>query len=178
MDLHAGLNVGEASMSNYEAAAYRAAGLLPRPVATIGWSMGGLVALMAARRVEPAAVVLLEPSPPAEVQGTDEGATVAPGRFDPEEVYGPFPPGVAARAESSLAREERRRGVSVPREELRAARVLVVSGDEFAQERGVAVAKAYCAEHLHAAGVDHWDLVLGGRVRAAVARWLSDSGVG
>jgi hypothetical protein len=132
--------------------------------------MGGLVALLAAPRVEAAALVLLEASPPAEVQGTDEGVRPAPGTFDPEAAYGPFPPGIRARPESSLARAERRRGISVPALPCPA---LVVYGDEFPDDRGRALAGAYGAEELHLPGLDHWGLVRDPRAAAAVAAWLS-----
>jgi pimeloyl-ACP methyl ester carboxylesterase len=166
-DLHAGLNVAEAAMSNYAAVAVRAAEWVRRPCALVGWSAGGLVAMLAARRVEPALLVLLEPSPPAEVQGVDERVEPAPGTFEPEEVYGAFPPGMPARPESSFARAERKRGVSVP--ELPCP-TLVLSGDDFPEERGQAVAARYGAEELRFPGRSHWDLVLDPEVVDAVAK--------
>ena len=54
IDLHAGLEVGEAAMSNYAAVVARAADLVPRPVGLCGWSMGGLVAMLAARQARAA----------------------------------------------------------------------------------------------------------------------------
>ncbi len=125
-------------MWNYEAVATRACDGIERPFALLGWSMGGLVAMLAARRVEPDALVLLEPSPPGE---SADGEAPEEGLYDPEEAYGPFPDGMRARPESRYARTERERGIpvaSVP------ARTLVVSGDEFA-EGGTAVAR-YGAE--------------------------------
>ena len=110
--------------------------------------------------------MLLEASPPAEVQGFDEATPVRPGTFDPEETYGPFPPGLRARPESSLARAERKRGISVPALPCPA---LVVSGDSFPEERGRALAGRYGAEELRFPGLDHWDLVLDGRVREVLA---------
>jgi pimeloyl-ACP methyl ester carboxylesterase len=168
-DLHAGLNVAEAAMSNYAAVAVRAAEWVRRPCALVGWSSGGLVAMLAARRVEPELLVLLEPSRPAEVQGVDERVEPSPGTFDPEAVYGPFPPGIRARPESSFARTERKRGVSVP--ELPGP-ALVVSGDNFSEERGRAVAERYGAEELTFPGRSHWDLVLDPEAIAAVVRRL------
>jgi thioesterase domain-containing protein len=111
VDLMAGLNVAEASMSNYVAVIVRAAEWLPRPVALCGWSSGGLAAMMAARQAEADFLILLETSPPGEVQGFDESVELRPGTFDPEEMYGAFPPGMRARPESLLARAERKRGV-------------------------------------------------------------------
>src|SRR5205085_6423937 len=137
VDLVAGLNVAEASMSNYAAVIVRAAEWLPRPVALCGWSSGGLAAMMAARQAEADLLILLETSPPGEVQGFDESVELRPGTFNPEETYGAFPPGMRARPESLLARGERKRGVSVPELPCPA---LVVYGDEFPDERGRALA--------------------------------------
>jgi pimeloyl-ACP methyl ester carboxylesterase len=173
LDLHAGLQVAEGSMLNYEAAVACAAGLLARPLAVVGWSMGGLAAMMAARRINADALVLLESSPPGEVQGFEETVALEPGTFDPEEVYGPFPPGMRARPESLLARAERRRGVSVP---ALPGRTLVVAGREFPEERGAALAAFYDAELLEFPEASHWDLVLDDGVREAVAARLCVSG--
>jgi pimeloyl-ACP methyl ester carboxylesterase len=170
VDLHAGLNVAEASMWNFEAVAFRACEGLARPLALCGWSMGGLVALMAARRIEPALVVLLEASPPAEVQGADESVEPTPGTFDPEQTYGAFPPGIGARPESLLARAERKRGISVPSLPCPA---LVVAGDAFAEERGSRLAAFYGAEEIRLPGLDHWGLVRNGRARDAIAARLA-----
>jgi pimeloyl-ACP methyl ester carboxylesterase len=169
LDLHAGLRVAEASMLNYEAAVAATAGLLERPLAVVGWSMGGLAAMMAARRVDLEALVLLEPSPPGEIQGYDERIEPAAGTFDPEDAYGPFPVGVAKRPESALARAERKRGVSVPR---LPERTLVVYGREFADERGRGLASHYGVD-AHAVAADHSELVLGPGARDAAARYLS-----
>ena len=162
VDLMAGLNVAEASMSNYAAVIVRAAEWLPRPIALCGWSSGGLAAMMAARQAEADFLILLESSPPGEVQGFDESVPLRAGTFDPEETYGAFPLGMRARPESLLARAERKRGISVPGLTCPA---LVVYGDDFAEERGHALAARYGAEKLAFPGLDHWDLVLDERVR-------------
>jgi pimeloyl-ACP methyl ester carboxylesterase len=172
VDLQAGIDVCAASMADYADAVVAAAAALPAPAALCGWSMGGLVALMAAERAGAARLVLLESSPPAEVQGYDGSTPIGPGTFDPEEAYGPFPPGMRARPESSLARAERRRGISVPRLPCPA---LVVSGDEFAQERGRALAQRYGSEELSFPGLDHWGLVLDERVRNELAGRLDNN---
>lgn len=130
-------------MLNYEAVVAAAAGLRPRPLVLVGWGMGGLVAMMAARRVEPDRLVLIEP-----------------GGIEPE-----APPGVRTRPESPLALEECRRGISVP--EL-PARTLVVYGDE---SRGHPVAERHGAEELHVPGASHWELVLGKTVAAEIVKW-------
>jgi pimeloyl-ACP methyl ester carboxylesterase len=167
VDLMAGLNVAEASMSNYAAEIVRAAEWLPRPVAVCGWSSGGLAAMLAARQAEAGFLILLEASAPGEVQGFDESVELRAGTFDPEETYGAFPPGMRARPESLLARAERKRGISVPELPCPA---LVVYGDEFAEERGRALAARYGAEELALPGLDHWGLVLDERVRDYLSR--------
>ena len=172
IDLQAGLVVENASMLNYEAVVTATAAPLPQPRALVGWSMGGLVAMMAARRVQPAALVLLEPSPPAEVQGAHPEVEVRSGAFDPEAEYGPFPPGVRARPESSLARAERKRGIGVPALD---CPTLVVHGDEFSPERGADLARLYGADELHVPGASHWDLVTDAGVRASVAAYVTRS---
>jgi pimeloyl-ACP methyl ester carboxylesterase len=169
IDLHAGLAVAHASMSNYAAVLYRTAELLPRPRVLCGWSMGGLVAMLAAERAAAERLILLEPSPPAEIQGTDPAIGLAEGTFDPEQEYGPFPLGVPGRSESVLARRERKRGIAVPELPCPA---LVVYGDEFAAERGRSIGARYGATEAHLPGLDHWALVLDPRGREAAARWL------
>jgi pimeloyl-ACP methyl ester carboxylesterase len=169
VDLHAGIDVAQASHRDYAGNVARAAWALPQPVSLCGWSMGGLVVLQASRQVSPHSIILLEPSPPAEAQGVNPAAEVSNGTFDPEEIYGPFPPGVRSRAESSRARAERKRGISVPSVSCPS---LVVYGDQYRDSRGRRVALLYNSAELHFPGVDHWGLVRSAPVRAAIARWL------
>jgi hypothetical protein len=131
--------------------------------------MGGLVVLLAAIRSRPHSIVLLEPSPPGEVQGFDPSVSPAPGTFDPEEAYGPFPAGYRARPESSFARAERKRGISVPS---LPCPLLVICGDEFRAERGEAVARVYGSNVAYLPGRNHWDLVLDPGVLQHVAQFL------
>jgi pimeloyl-ACP methyl ester carboxylesterase len=168
-DLQAGLDVSRASHADYAANVVGAAALLRRPLALCGWSMGGLVVMQAAAACQAHSVVVLEPSPPLEVQGLDETVQLEPGTFDPEEVYGAFPARTRARRESTLARRERKRGLSVST--LRCPS-LVVYGDEFRDARGVAVARHYASSQFYFAGLDHWGLVRDRRVREAVAAYL------
>ena len=172
VDLHEGLDVAQASMTDYCDRVVVCMSELDRPTALCGWSMGGLVTLMASQQVPPAALVLLEPSPPGEVQGFDPDVTIEPGAFDAEAVYGRFPSGIASRAESSLARGERKRGISVPEV---GCRTLVISGDEFQKDRGESVTALYGAEHLHFCGLTHWPLVTRQEVRKAVASFVAAS---
>ena len=109
IDLQAGLNVAEASMLNYEAAVACDAGLVEPPLCLVARGMGALAVLLAAHRVEPAAIALLEPWPPDE------------------------PSSQATRPESPLALEESRRGIEAPRPQ---APVLVVGNAEAAERLG------------------------------------------
>ncbi|MGH3046464.1 MAG: alpha/beta fold hydrolase [Gaiellaceae bacterium] len=173
VDLHAGRDAEATSMAGYAAVVAAAGRTLPRPMAVCGWSMGGLVALCAAARVRPAHVVLLEPSPPAEVQGFHPEIRLRPGSFDPEEAYGPFPKGMRARPASSLARDERKRGLSVPSLPCPS---LVVYGKDFPDERGARIAGLYGSDQLAFDDLDHWGLVLDQRVPEALARSLGVAG--
>ena len=145
VDLHQGVDVGTASMRDYCGVVEAACAAARGRVALCGWSIGGLVAMMAAPTVAAGALVVMEPSAPAEVQGVQE-VPEGSGTFDPEEVYGAFPPGMQARAESSRARADRKRGISVPG---LPARSLVVYGDDFEEERGRALVGFYGAQGAH-----------------------------
>jgi pimeloyl-ACP methyl ester carboxylesterase len=171
-DLQAGLDVAEASMADYAGVVERATARLPRPLVLCGWSLGGLVVLMAAERVRPDLVVLLEPSPPAEVHGSDPGLPLVFGTFDPEATYGPFPDGVRARPESAVARAERKRGISVPS---LSCPSVVVYGNEFPDDRGRAIAALYGSETLEFPDLDHWRLVLDRRVPETLASTIARS---
>jgi hypothetical protein len=131
--------------------------------------MGGLTVLHVAPVVEPHSVILLEPSPPAEVQGFHPETPLTFGTFDPEEVYGPATPGERRRPESLLARSERKRGISVPSLPCPS---LVVYGDTLPSERGPRVAAFYGSEEAYFPGFNHWDLIIEPRVRIAIARFL------
>ncbi len=169
IDLHRGRDVGSASMWDYQAAVIEAAELMPTPLAVCGWSMGGLVAMMAASNAGAEALVVLEPSPPAELRGDDHDVPLEHGWYDPEEAYGPFPSGMAPRPDSTLARAERQRGISVPS---LPDRSLVIFGWQFSESRGRDLAERFGAEALEFADLDHWQLVLDPRVPTAVNRFL------
>lgn len=168
-DLQEGLDVSRASMHDYARRVVARAERLPRPFALCGWSMGGLVALLATDDVKPESVVLIEASAPGEVQGFAADAELVEGVFDPEEVYGPFPPGIRARGESQLARGERKRGLSVP--SLR-CRSLVVYGSAFPEERGTHLAALYGSQEAAFPELGHWELVRSAEVRAAIRAFL------
>ncbi len=169
IDLHARIEVARASHEDYAGNVARTARALPQPVSLCGWSMGGLVVMQASQRVRPHSVILLEPSPPAEVQGLNPAAEIKNGTFDPEDTYGPFPPDMRSRPESSRARAERKRGISVPSAPCPS---LVIYGDQYREQRGTRIARLYNSQELYFPGVNHWGLVRSPAVRAAIARCL------
>lgn len=162
VDLQEGVDAATASMADYAAVVERACARASGPVALCGWSMGGLVAMTASASAD--ALVVIEPSAPAEIQGTHD-VPDASGTFDPEAEYGPFPPGQRPRPESRRARADRKRGISVP---ALPRRTLVVYGDDFAEERGRALVERYGIEGAYFPGLGHWDLVLDPVVRERV----------
>ncbi len=174
VDLQQGLDVAHATIEDYARAVVRAAASLPRPLAIVGWSLGGLVSLVAAGRVRPDTLVLLEASPPLEVQGLRAEITVAPGTFDPIEAGSTAPPGMRVRRESSLAMGQRDRGVSVPSLP-DATSTLVVYGDTFRHDRGPMLAAHLGADELDAGAATHWDLVRDEALRDRVAAWLREN---
>jgi pimeloyl-ACP methyl ester carboxylesterase len=171
VDLQQELDVGSASMADYAERVVSAARALPQPVSLCGWSMGGLVVLQAAASARPHSVILIEASPPGEVQGFNAEVELIYGAFDPEAVYGTFPPDVSPRPESSLARAERKRGIPVPSLPCRS---LVIYGDDFREERGSAIVRLYGSDERDFPGLGHWDLVRDQRVRERIAEFLAD----
>jgi pimeloyl-ACP methyl ester carboxylesterase len=86
-------SVANLSMTDYAKALQQVCAELPEPPVLVGHSMGGLVSQMAARRVQPAALVLLAPSAPWGVSGSSiEEAVTALG----VSVADPFWTGVVA----------------------------------------------------------------------------------
>ena len=170
VDLHEQLEPSEASMADYADQVVAVATATALPVVLCGWSLGGLAAMIAAPTALPQRLVVLEPSPPRQVQGFDPSVPDESGVFDPEEVYGTFPAGIRARPESRRARADRKRGVDV---DLLPCPSLVVYGDEFREERGIAIARTYGCDERYFADFTHWDLVLRPEVRRAVAEWLA-----
>ncbi len=160
-----------------------------RPV-LVGWSMGGLVAMMMAATGVASACVALAPSLPA--QEVDPSVALRTGEFGPEE-YGittvdpeaqsamadlDHEERVAALAslgrESRLARDERRRGVVI--DTLRCP-LLLVTGTldrDWPAERYQDLWLP--ATRLTMTGASHWGLVLNRRALAeavpAVLRWI------
>jgi hypothetical protein len=125
--------------------------------------------------VRPEALVLLEASPPLEVQGLREEVVPKPGTFDPVEAGASPPPDMPHRRESCLAMGQRDRGVSVPPLPP-ATRTLVVSGDALRHDRGPVLAEHLGADALDVGAASHWDLVRDEGIRERVAAWLAAGG--
>jgi len=115
------------------------------------------------------ALFLSRPVPPEKCRASNPHVELVKGTFDPETVYGRFPPGMPSRPESLLARAERKRGISIPS---LSCRSLVVYGDSFPKERGTCMAMYYSSETLYYPGLHHWDLVVDPRVREGMAGFL------
>ena len=184
------------SMRDYAddvAAALRGAG--ERPV-VVGWSMGGLAAMMAAADEHASACVCLAPSMPARVREMGPSVPLRRGVFGPEE-YGitgrdpadqPAMPdldddervvALASLADDSrLARDERRAGVvvrSLP------CPLLIVTGTADAQWPRSSYDGLWLAgDYMEAEGASHWGLVLNRRVLATlvprIVSWVEKDG--
>jgi pimeloyl-ACP methyl ester carboxylesterase len=172
-DLYATLDPATAGMADLAEVVCAAVSAAAPPAAVVGWSMGGLVAMLALQQLAPKRIaqsaVLLEASPPGEVQGFDDSIAIVDGTFDPEIVYGAFPAGMRSRLESSRARAERKRGISVPSLPCPA---LVVAGESFGDRRGVEIARRYGLDELRFPTYDHWQLVTEPSVRQAIVRYV------
>ena len=168
-DLQEGCDVARATMEDYANRVVEAGDALTRPTALCGWSMGGLVAMMAASALKPEFLILIEASAPSEVQGTNEDVEPSSGAFDSEQAYGAFPPSVRSRAESQYARDERKRGISVS---VLPSRTLVIAGKEFPEDRGRRLAAFYGVELAEFPTLDHWELIRAPSVRNAIRRFI------
>jgi len=156
----------------------------------VGWSMGGLVAMMAAAAVSATACVGLAPSAPART--VDHARPLRRGIFGPEE-YGivsrdpadqPAMPDLdlderrlalaSLGAESRLARDERTAGVVVPR--LPCPLLIVTGGADTQWPRSRYADLPFAADYVEADGASHWGLVLSRRALKAlipvVVDWL------
>lgn len=181
-------------MADYAATVSKAAAAFPEPPLLVGWSMGGLVALMAAGLSRVRAVVVLEPSAPSEVIGLTPDQELREGILRPD-FYGvvrgsPVPAGLtvaewdwvlrqsSGARESGYARDERTRGISVGPVRVP---LLVVHGDveSFSEQRGPDLARALGGHALRIAGASHWALVVGERcrqqVREGIWAWVEET---
>ena len=159
-------------MSDYAERVLAEGRRLERPLVVCGWSMGGLVAMMAVPQLNPEALILIEASAPGEVQGFSDHIEPRTGAFDSELAYGAFPPGMRSRPESQYARDERKRGIAVP---ALSSRTLVIAGRDFPDERGRALAGLYGAQLKEFPTLDHWELVRTPLVREEIHRFLAQN---
>jgi pimeloyl-ACP methyl ester carboxylesterase len=179
------------SMTDYLADVRRLAEQLRERPVIIGWSMGGLVAIMAAGAGLARACIGLAPSTPA--SAVDETVALRAGAFGPAE-YGitsddpdqqPAMPDLdreerqialaSLGQESRYARDERKRGVVV--RSLGCPLLIVTGTDDTQWPRSAYDGLHLPAEHLVADGASHWGLVLNRRALSrtipAVLTWLN-----
>lgn len=183
-------DLSRTSMHDYAADVRTLASQLGQTPALLGWSMGGLVAMMAAAAGDAVACVCLAPSAPA--RAVDTSVTLREGVFGPEE-YGitdltpadqPSMPDLddeerafalaSLGSESRRARDERKAGIVV---ESMPCPLLIVTGTndgQWPRERydGLWLDADYVEVEL----ASHWGLGLSRRALAdavpAVAGWL------
>jgi pimeloyl-ACP methyl ester carboxylesterase len=152
----------------------------------IGWSMGGLIAMLyAMNHPEVPALVLLSPSPPQEVAPAldpEERRRTPAGPYGPE-LYGldPADPAAAFAAlpdlteaeaalvlqnsagaqESGVARRERLRGISVPSDAIACPKLIVYGEDDrhFAADQNRRLAEYLGAEALPVPETGHWGVI-------------------
>jgi pimeloyl-ACP methyl ester carboxylesterase len=184
------------SMHDYLADVRQLLGQLRRRPVIIGWSMGGLVALMAAAEGLAHACIGLAPSTPA--RAIDATVPLREGEFGPEE-YGitcrnpdhqPAMPDLdrderivalgSLGRESRYARDERQRGIVV---ETLPCPLSIVTGSEDRQwPRQRYDGLHLPADYLIVDGASHWGLVLNRRALAkiepAVLDWLGQQTIG
>lgn len=163
---------------------------LAQPPVLVGWSMGGLVAMLAAQRAKARAIVGLAPSAPALVR--DESVDLRAGEFDAAEYgvrlddAGEQPAMFDLDAEERLialascgresryARDERAAGVVVA--SLPCPLLIVTSTADEQWTRSRYDGLHLPADHLSVDGASHWGLVLSRSVLASlvpdVLRWV------
>ncbi len=165
---------------------------LREPCVLVGWSMGGLVALMAADGADALPCIVLAPSSPARV--IDCSVKVRTGTFGPEE-YGilnrdpdrqPTMPDLdreerivaldALARESRYARDERHRGILIT--DFRAPCLLLTGTADTAWPRAKYTDLPFKVDFMEISGASHWGLVLNRRVLSravpAVLRWVEE----
>jgi pimeloyl-ACP methyl ester carboxylesterase len=187
------IDLSHISMHDYAADVRLLALQLNRPPVILGWSMGGLVALMIAATGMTAACIALAPSTPA--RRLDPSVELRTGEFGPEEY------GITSRnpeeqwsmpdldreerllalaslsRESRLAKDERKAGIvieSVP------CPLLLVTGTADRAWPAERYQDFWLkADHFSIEGASHWGLVLSRRALAtfipAVLRWLAEA---
>jgi pimeloyl-ACP methyl ester carboxylesterase len=187
------IDLSAASMADYAADVRTLASQLGQPPIVMGWSLGGLVALMVAADGGARACIALAPSTPA--RSRDPNVSPRSGVFGPEE-YGLRPDGsINQRAMPDLDAEEQSIALGSLCEDSRYARddrqagividslpcpLLIVTGTADRQwPRSRYDGLWLPAGYLVAEGASHWGLVLNRRALAklvpAVVDWLEQT---
>lgn len=184
------IDLARAGMADYASDVAALLTTLGRPAVVMGWSMGGLAAMVAAASASPIAYVGLAPSPPA--RRRDPTVPIREGTFGPEE-YGivghdpadqPTMPdldlGERALALASLgpesrrARDDRKAGVVITR--LPCPALIVAGSADETFPPSTYDALPFPADRLAIDGASHWGLVLSRRslvaLIPAVLTWL------
>jgi pimeloyl-ACP methyl ester carboxylesterase len=184
------LDLSRTSMRHYAADVVELAGQLARPPIILGWSMGGLIGMMACEATTAIACVGLAPSTPART--VDPAAWLRVGVFTAEE-YGitsddpddqPAMPDLdreerrialaSLGSESRFARDERQRGIVI--ESLPCPLLIVTGTDDHQWPRERYDDLQLPAAHANIEGASHWGLVLSRRalkgIVPAVLVWL------
>ncbi|HEV2125468.1 MAG TPA: alpha/beta fold hydrolase [Chloroflexota bacterium] len=188
--------LGATTMADYAADVRTLIHQLAQPPLLIGWSMGGLVAMMVAATDVVAGCVGLAPSLPA--RRLDDSVALRQGTFGAEE-YGiisrnpdeqPAMPDLdreerlialaSLGPESRLARDERKRGIVI---EKLGCPLLLVTGSDDRQWPSEQYAGLWLqADRLVADGASHWGLVLNRRALSktipSVVDWMVRAAVG
>ena len=189
------MDLSDTRMGDYAADVITCARQLRRPPVLLGWSMGGLVAMMAATSCGAVACIGLAPSTP--VRLSDASVPIRSGMFGPEE-YGiidrdperqPMMPDLdreerlialeSLAMESRRARDERKAGIAL--DTVGCPLLVVTSADDsqwpHARYEGLHLTRT----DLEVDGPSHWGLVLNRRVLpdlvSAVVDWVSRTGV-
>jgi pimeloyl-ACP methyl ester carboxylesterase len=184
------IDLSRTSMRDYAHDVRALMAQLARPAVLVGWSMGGLVAMMAAAGGDALACVGLAPSTPA--RAVDPSVAPREGEFGPEE-YGitsrdaadqPLMPDLdreereialaSLARESRLARDERKAGVVI--ESLPCPLLLVTGTADEQWPRSRYESLWLRADEIEVEGASHWGLVLNRRALATlvpqVVAWL------
>lgn len=185
------MDLSRTSMTDYAADVRTLVGQLERRPILVGWSMGGLVAMMVAASGLVAACVGLAPSLPA--RRIDRSVLLRTGEFGPEEYSitsrdpdeQPAMPDLGREGrtialaslgrESRRARDERQRGIVI---ESLPCPLLIVTGTTDRQWPTERYADLWLpADRLSIEGASHWGLVLNrralGEAIPAILQWIA-----